>query len=149
VFDRVLINLDAQIPQTGAQVTHDPLPVVFNDDDHMVQILQNLISNSIKYRSERAPHIHLSAVLENNEWQFCVRDNGQGFDVTKSDYIFEPFKRLHGREVPGNGIGLATCKRIVEISKGRIWAESDGEDRGSRFWFTLPAATDRHRSAGL
>jgi signal transduction histidine kinase len=115
----------------------------------MVQILQNLIGNSIKYRGEHAPRIHLSARFENNEWLFCVRDNGQGFDSTKSDFIFEPFKRLHGREVPGNGIGLATCKRIVELSKGRIWAESGGQNKGAEFWFTLPSANDQSQSAGL
>ena len=148
VFDRVLVNLDAQVRNTGAVVTHDALPIVLSDDDHMVQLLQNLIGNSIKYRGGRAPRIHLSARLENEEWLFCVRDNGQGFDFTKSDFIFEPFKRLHGRDVPGNGIGLATCKRIVEIGKGRIWAESDGKDKGAKFWFTLPATTDQYKSAG-
>lgn len=149
VFDRVMINLDAQVRQTAAIVTHDALPVVFHDDDHMVQLLQNLIGNSIKYRAERAPRIHLRAVLENDEWQMCVQDNGQGFDCTKSDLIFEPFKRLHGREVPGNGIGLATCKRIVELSKGRIWAESGGKDKGAKFWFTLPITHDHYKSAGV
>jgi chemotaxis family two-component system sensor kinase Cph1 len=114
----------------------------------MVQILQNLIGNSIKYRGEQDPQIHVSALLENSEWLFCVRDNGQGFDGTKSDFIFEPFKRLHGREVPGNGIGLATCKRIVEIGKGRIWAESKGKGLGATFWFTLPATSDQYKSAG-
>jgi chemotaxis family two-component system sensor kinase Cph1 len=147
VLDRVLINLDAQVRQTAAIVTHDALPVVWNDDDHMVQVLQNLIGNAIKYRGEHAPRIHLTARLENNEWLLCVRDNGQGFDYTKSDLIFEPFKRLHGREVPGDGIGLATCKRIIEISKGRIWAESEGKDQGATFWFTLPATNDRHKPA--
>jgi two-component system, chemotaxis family, sensor kinase Cph1 len=149
VFDRVMVNLDAQIRQTGATVTHDTLPTVLSDDDHMVQLLQNLIGNSIKYRGERAPRIHLSAVLENGEWLLCVRDNGQGFDFTKSELIFEPFKRLHGRDVPGNGIGLATCKRIVEVGKGRIWAESDGKDKGAKFWFTLPTTTREYKSAGL
>ena len=115
----------------------------------MVQLLQNLIGNAIKYRSERAPRIHLSAVLKNDAWMLCVRDNGQGFDVTKSEFIFEPFKRLHGHEVPGNGIGLATCKRIVEISKGRIWAESDGKDKGAKFCFTLPANNDQYKAAGV
>jgi chemotaxis family two-component system sensor kinase Cph1 len=149
VFDRALVNLDAEVRQTSAIVTHDALPIVINDDDHMVQIFQNLIGNSIKYRGERAPRIHVSAVLENSEWRLCVRDNGQGFDMSSSNFIFEPFKRLHGREVPGNGIGLATCKRIVEISKGRIWAESEGKDKGAAFWFTLPAANDQYKAAGL
>jgi len=115
----------------------------------MVPIFHNLIGNSIKYRGERTPRIHVSAVLENDEWLLCVRDNGQGFDTSSSSFIFEPFKRLHGREVPGNGIGLATCKKIVEISKGRIWAESDGKDKGAKFCFTLPAKTDQYKSAGL
>jgi chemotaxis family two-component system sensor kinase Cph1 len=149
VFERVKINLDAQIRHTGAIVTHETLPVVLSDDDHMVQLLQNLIGNSIKYRGEHTPRIHLSAAFENNEWLLCLRDNGQGFDVTKSNFIFEPFKRLHGHEVPGNGIGLATCKKIVDISKGRIWAESDGKDKGAKFWFTLPAIIEQYKSAGL
>jgi chemotaxis family two-component system sensor kinase Cph1 len=147
VFERVLINLDAQIRQTGAVVTHDSLPVIFNDDDHMAQIFQNLIGNSIKYRGEHAPRIHLSARLENDEWLFCVSDNGQGFDGKKSVFIFEPFKRLHGREVPGSGIGLATCKRIVVIGNGRIWAESDGKDKGAKFWFTFPTTDDLYNRA--
>ena len=79
VLDRVLVNLDAQVRQTGAIVTHDTLPVVFNDDDHMVQILQNLIGNSIKYRGEHAPRIHLSARFENDEWLFCVAGQRPGF----------------------------------------------------------------------
>jgi light-regulated signal transduction histidine kinase (bacteriophytochrome) len=149
VFDRVLVNLDAQVRQSGAIVTHDALPILLNDDEHMVQIFQNLIGNSIKYRGEHTPRIHVSAVLKNDEWLLCVRDNGQGFDNSSSSFIFEPFKRLHGREVPGNGIGLATCKKIVEISNGRIWAESDGKDKGAKFCFTLPARTDQFKSAGL
>jgi len=149
VLDRVLINLDAQVRQTGAIVTHDALPIIISDDDHLVQIFQNLIGNAIKYRGEHAPRIHLSALLEKSEWLVCVRDNGQGFDPTESNFIFEPFKRLHGREVPGNGIGLATCKRIVETSGGRIWAESEGKDKGATFWFTFPATNAQHKSVGL
>ena len=147
VFDKVMINLDAQVRQTASIVTHDDLPVVLNDDDHMVQLLQNLIGNAIKYRGERAPRIHVSAEFEDNAWKLCVRDNGQGFDFTKSNFIFEPFTRLHGRDVPGNGIGLATCKRIVEISNGRIWAESDGTEKGAAFYVILPANNDLYVSA--
>jgi chemotaxis family two-component system sensor kinase Cph1 len=148
-FDRALVNLDAEVRQTGAIVTHDALPVVLNDDDHMMQIFQNLIGNSIKYRGEDTPRIHVSAVLQKDEWLLCVRDNGQGFDASSSTFIFEPFKRLHSRDVPGNGIGLATCKKIVELSKGRIWAESEGKGKGAAFWFTLPAASDQYKLAGL
>ena len=113
----------------------------------MVQLLQNLIGNAIKYRGERAPRIHVSAEFEDNAWKLCVRDNGQGFDFTKSNFIFEPFTRLHGRDVPGNGIGLATCKRIVEISNGRIWAESDGTEKGAAFYVILPVNNDLYVSA--
>ena len=148
VLDRVLVNLDAQVRQTGAIVTHGALPMVWNDDDHMMQILQNLIGNAIKYRGEHAPRIHLTAIVENNEWLLSVRDNGQGFDPTKSAFIFEPFRRLHGPEVQGSGIGLATCKRIVEIGSGRIWAESEGKDRGATFCFTLPITNEAYKSVG-
>ena len=147
VLERVVINLDAQIRQSRAAVTRDSLPVIFSDEDQMVQLLQNLIGNAIKYRGEHSPRVHLSARLENDKWLFCVQDNGQGFDATKAAFIFEPFKRLHGREVPGNGIGLATCKRIVESCDGRIWAESEGKDQGAKFWFTLPVTAGQSKSA--
>ena len=149
VLDRALVNLDAQVRQTGAKVTYDALPVVFNDEENMLQVFQNLIGNSLKYHGEGAPRIHVSASFENAQWLFCVSDNGQGFDSTKSEFIFEPFKRLHGRDVPGHGIGLATCKKIVDMIKGRIWAESDGYGKGAKFWFTLPGTNDKSLSAGL
>ena len=78
-----------------------------------------------------------------------VRDDGQGFDPKHAEIIFVPFKRLHGREVPGNGIGLATCKRIVvDIHEGRIWAESPGNAQGTTIWFTLPAPNREQKSMG-
>ena len=137
-FRRVMAKLDAQVRQSGAIVNCDALPVIFNSMDHMEQLLQNLIANAIKYRGKDAPRILLSARRENNYWLLSVRDNGQGFEPVNASMIFEPFKRLHGKETPGSGIGLATCKRIVEISNGRIWAESEGRDKGATFWFTLP-----------
>jgi signal transduction histidine kinase len=141
----VLTNLDEQINASRAIVTHDPLPVVFGDFNHMMQLLQNLISNAVKYRRPEAPpHIHLSSALEHNSVLLSVRDDGQGFDPRYAETIFAPFKRLHGREVPGAGIGLATCKRIVELYDGRIWAESTGTDCGATFWFTLPRFSPRN-----
>ena len=139
VLPWVLTNLNEQVRESGAIITHDDLPVVISDLDHMAELLQNLISNSIKYRRlDVPPHIHLSSQKHNDFWLISVRDNGQGFNPTYAESVFTVFKRLHGREVPGNGIGLATCKRIVELHNGRIWAESTGPNSGATFWFTLP-----------
>lgn len=134
-----LMNLQELVRESGATVTYDQLPTVRANYDQMVQVLQNLIGNAIKYsRLDEPPSIHLSAVLQRNEWLFSVRDNGQGFAPQYAETIFGVFKRLHGRDVPGSGIGLATCKRIVELNGGRIWAESEGKDRGATFRFTAP-----------
>jgi chemotaxis family two-component system sensor kinase Cph1 len=135
----VLTNLSEQIRECGAVVTDGGLPVVFSHLEQMEQLLQNLIGNAIKYRRrDVAPRIHVAASIENNFWRFSVRDNGRGIRPEDAETIFAPFTRLHGRETPGNGIGLATCKRIVESHNGLIWVESDGPERGATFWFTLP-----------
>jgi two-component system, chemotaxis family, sensor kinase Cph1 len=134
-----LMNLHELVRESGANVTHDTLPVIKADPDHMVQLFQNLISNAIKYRRGDDPvRIHFSAVRHDNDWHFSVRDNGQGFAPEYAELIFVAFKRLHGREVPGSGIGLATCKRIVQMNGGRIWAASSGNNCGATFWFTAP-----------
>ena len=99
-------------------------------------MMQNLIGNAIKYRSAEIPKIHISAVKEGDQWIFAVVDNGMGFDMKYADRIFGVFKRLHGKEFPGTGIGLAIAK-VVEIHNGRLWAQSE-PDVGSRFYFTLP-----------
>ena len=137
-----LMNLHGLAQESGATVTYDPLPSVNAHHDHLVQVFQNLISNAIKYRREDVPpRVHVSAVLvDGDHWRFSVRDNGQGFDSKYAKLIFGAFKRLHGQDVPGNGIGLATCKRIIELNGGTIWAESDGTNCGATFWFTLPSA---------
>jgi light-regulated signal transduction histidine kinase (bacteriophytochrome) len=135
----VLLNLDDSVRSSGTLITHDALPVVNSSPDLMGQLLQNLISNAIKYRKrEEQQRVHVSAVQQGKWWQFSVRDNGEGFDPAHAQNIFGAFKRLHGHEVPGSGIGLATCKRIVEHDGGRIWAESQGEGCGATFFFTLP-----------
>jgi chemotaxis family two-component system sensor kinase Cph1 len=145
VIKRVTMNLSAQVRDAKAVITHEALPSVFSTDDNMSQLLQNLIGNAIKYRGEPAPRIHIAARLETIQfWLLSISDNGQGFNPAHAGIIFEPFKRLHSRTVPGNGIGLATCKRIVEIHNGRIWAESPGEGQGSTFYFTLPALPAGH-----
>ena len=103
----------------------------------MVMVLQNLIGNAIKYRRGIPPIVRISAQKQGEEWHASVSDNGEGFDPQYSQSIFEPFKRLHGTSVPGSGIGLATCRRIIERFGGRIWADSC-PGQGSTFHFTLP-----------
>jgi light-regulated signal transduction histidine kinase (bacteriophytochrome) len=114
------------------------LPPIVYDPVGLSQLLQNLIANGIKYRDpSRPPLIHLSAENHAGETVFSVRDNGAGIAPEHLDQIFGIFKRLHGNEIEGTGIGLAMCKKIVERHGGRIWAESvPGE--GSTFYFTVP-----------
>ena len=131
-------NWPAALEEADAAVTHDPLPAVVAAHSQIVRLFQNLISNAIKYRSPgRKPTAHISARPEGTYWVISVQDNGIGFAQQYADSLFTPFKRLHGREYSGSGVGLAICRRIVENHGGRIWAESTvGE--GSTFHFTLP-----------
>jgi PAS domain S-box-containing protein len=133
-----LSNLSGEIAESAAVITSDPLPVVEAHEAHMVQLLQNLLGNALKYRNRR-PRIHVSAEQRNGEWIIGVTDNGIGIDPAYAEQIFQPFKRLHREEYPGTGIGLASCQKIVEGYGGRIWVEAE-LDRGSRFFFTLPIA---------
>ena len=138
VLDHALANLKAAIEESGAVVTHDPLPTVMADRMQMVQVLQNLIGNAIKFRVGKSPRIHLSAAQKENEWVFCVRDDGIGIEPQYAERIFNIFQRLHTREeYPGTGIGLAICKKIVERHAGRIWVESQPA-KGSAFYFSIP-----------
>ncbi len=139
VLGETLFNLQAAIKETGTFITADALPAVPGRRGQLVQLFQNIIGNAIKYRSERAPSIQISVrPSEKNNWLFAVRDNGIGIDMQYAELVFGVFKRLHsGLEYPGTGIGLATCKRIVEIHGGTIWVESQvGE--GTTFYFRLP-----------
>jgi len=137
VFDRVVANLKAHLRDQTCSVTADPLPSVRVREIHIQQLLQNLIGNAFKYRSEAPPEIHVWATPEQEWWLISVRDNGIGIQPRYAKQIFGLFKRLHGSEYPGTGIGLAICQRIVELYGGSIWVESDGV-RGSIFRFTLP-----------
>jgi PAS domain S-box-containing protein len=140
VINKVLLNLQASKEQSGATVTWDKLPAVHAHEIRLVQLLQNLVSNAIKYRSEDPPRIHISAEWREREWVLAVQDNGVGIPSEYAQQIFKIFKRLHGQDYPGTGIGLAICQRIVETYGGRIWVESSN-GKGSCFYFTLPPAT--------
>jgi len=141
-FEYALTNLEAAIEESEGVVTHDALPTVVADPTQLVQIFQNLIGNAIKFRGEAPPRVHVSAKREGGEWVFSVSDNGIGFDEKYSERAFVVFKRLHGAEYSGTGIGLAVCKRIVERHGGRVWVSSE-PGKGSTFYFTLPAAGGR------
>jgi light-regulated signal transduction histidine kinase (bacteriophytochrome) len=144
VLDKALLNLQAATAQSGAIVTSDRLPTVVAEEVMLMQVFQNLISNSIKYRSEETPKIHVSAERDAEGWLFSVRDNGVGIDPKNADRAFRMFTRLHGRELSGTGIGLALCKKVVERQGGRIWVESEA-GRGATFKFTVPG---RHKEFG-
>ena len=130
------MNLQEAIAATDAQVSYDQLPTVQGNQVQLVQLFQNLISNAVKYRGDRRPIIHVTSQADELCWTIFVRDNGIGISPKYRDRIFEVFKRLHGRAIPGTGMGLAICKRIVENHRGRIWVEpADGG--GSTFVFTI------------
>ncbi len=136
-----LYNLKSEIEENNAKITHDKLPTIIIDENQLIQLFQNLISNSIKFRKpEVPPKIHISGVEDeiDNEYIFSVSDNGIGIEEQYTDRIFEVFKRLHTiEEYEGAGIGLAISKKIVEHNGGRIWVESE-LGLGSTFYFSIP-----------
>ena len=137
-LERSLLNLRAAIADSGALVTHDPLPSVLADEMQLVQLFQNLVGNAIKYQRAGTPKIHISASKNGGtKWTFSVRDNGLGIDPQYFERIFVMFQRLHKREeFAGTGIGLAICKKIVERHGGTISVESQ-PGQGSNFLFAL------------
>ncbi len=133
-----LSNLQAQIQASNAIIRFSSLPGIIYHRTALVQLLQNLIENAIKYRkAELAPEIEIHAFHDENEVRVAVRDNGQGFDQKYAERIFEAFQRLHGTTHAGSGLGLAACRRIVSRFGGRIWAEST-PGVGSTFHFSIP-----------
>jgi light-regulated signal transduction histidine kinase (bacteriophytochrome) len=147
-FDAVLNdavrNLRASVEESGANISFSGLPAIAADERQMVQLLQNLIGNAIKYRTpERVPEVTISAEYGDGCWTFCVADNGIGIDMAQAQRIFGVFQRLHTNEqYPGTGIGLAICERIVTRHGGKIWVQSV-PGHGSKFLFTLPFTRTR------
>jgi signal transduction histidine kinase len=140
VFQIVHTNLEVSIRDSGARLMHDDLPRVMGDRRQMIQLFQNLISNAVKFHDGSAPEVNVSALAVGNDWRISVRDNGIGISPEQSERIFQMFRRLHTRdEYPGNGMGLAISKKIVERHGGRIWVESE-PGKGANFLFTLPVS---------
>lgn len=132
-----LDNLKPAIKESGALITHEPLPMVRGDEVQLIQLFQNLIGNAVKFQGQEPLQIHISAQPQDGDWVFAVRDNGIGIAPEQQERIFLIFQRLHHRsEYPGTGIGLALCKRIVERHGGRIWVESE-VGKGATFYFTI------------
>jgi light-regulated signal transduction histidine kinase (bacteriophytochrome) len=139
VLQQALLCAEKQITEHGAIVTHDALPAVTGDFATLARVLCHLIRNAVEYSGTAAPRVHISAKRVDAEWVFSIEDNGPGIDPAFHGRIFEVFRRLHGKEHPGNGLGLAFCRRAVEWHGGRMWLEST-PGAGSTFYFTLPAA---------
>jgi light-regulated signal transduction histidine kinase (bacteriophytochrome) len=139
VLEKALADLQEMIEESGATIESAPLPEIEGDLQQIAQVFQNLISNAIKFRGGEPPRVHVSAERGPHEWIFAVRDNGRGLPPSEAESVFTIFKRLHP-EVPGSGIGLALCRKIVERHGGRIWAKPLPSG-GSAFFFTLPISS--------
>lgn len=142
-IDLALENLKLVVREKHASISIGPMPVISGDPVLLTQLFQNLIGNALKFAGKETPHIQINARRASCDWSFSVADNGIGVEDQHLERIFEIFHRLHSREeYPGTGIGLALCKRIVEIHGGRIWAESE-PGKGSVFHFSLPAGGEK------
>jgi PAS domain S-box-containing protein len=133
-----LANLELDIRRAGAEITRESLPEVHVRPEPLAQLFQNLVSNAIKYRRPDAlPQLHIKAEVAPNGWRLSFRDNGIGIAPEFHKRVFQPMQRLHGHEIAGSGIGLATCKKIVERAGGNIWVQSE-ERAGATFYIELP-----------
>jgi light-regulated signal transduction histidine kinase (bacteriophytochrome) len=139
VLHQALLSTDKLITERSAVATHDPLPAVTGDFEILTKVLRHLIRNAIEYCGAPSPRVHISSRRVDSDWVFSVADNGPGIDPAFQGRVFGVFKRLHGKEHPGNGLGLAFCKKAIEGHGGRMWLEST-PGAGSTFYFTLPAS---------
>jgi signal transduction histidine kinase len=147
ILDKVSEDLKMAITESGARIGLPKLPVVWANEIQMGQLFQNLFANAIKFRSAEPPRIEVSCEDKGAHWCFRVKDNGIGLDPKHGERIFQMFKRLHGKhQYPGSGIGLALCRRVVEMHGGAIGVES-APNEGATFWFTLPKGPNEAHSA--
>lgn len=135
--EKAMTNLGDTVSENLPRLFVGELPRIHADLDRTIQLFQNLISNAIKYRSHAAPLIRIKAKRLADKWLIEVADDGIGIEKQYHDRIFEMFRRLHGQEIPGSGVGLGICRKIVEQQGGKIWVESE-PGKGSRFYFTIP-----------
>ena len=136
--ERARTNLRAALQESGGELTHDALPEVWGDETQLVQLLQNLAGNALKFRGEAKPRVHVSCTVKDNEYEIAVKDNGIGIEAQYFERIFMVFQRLHDKgQYPGTGIGLAICKKVVDRHGGHLRVES-APGKGSTFYFTLP-----------
>ncbi len=144
ILEQVLTLFGSTIQQSGAVITHDPLPTVMAQEIPLTLLFKNLVGNALKYTQPgEPPRIHISAQGSASDWSFSVRDYGIGIEAEHLVKIFAPFKRLHSaQEYPGTGLGLAICQKIVERNRGRIWAEST-YGQGSTFYLKIPLKGDK------
>ncbi|MGH9557981.1 MAG: sensor histidine kinase, partial [Bryobacteraceae bacterium] len=160
VFAEAERAVDSVGKPEGAAICHDPLPIVTGDFDVLTKVMRHLIDNAIKFNRAPDPRVCVSATRDGAFWKFSVCDNGPGIDPAHHERIFGLFKRLHGRDYPGSGLGLAFCRKVVESLGGRVWVESrspaqpedstsaqpedstSAQPEGSAFYFTLPVAED-------
>jgi light-regulated signal transduction histidine kinase (bacteriophytochrome) len=138
VLAQTRLQISRELQKSAAVITEDPLPTVPGDFSAIATVFRHLIENACKFRGAEAPSIHVGSARQGVEWIISVRDNGLGFKPDYAEAVFQPFKRLHGKEHSGSGLGLALAKRIIDRHGGRIWAESI-LGRGSTFSFSLPA----------
>lgn len=137
-FDVAVESLRVAIESSEARVSRGVLPTLIAVPSQLQRLFQNLVGNAVKFRGSAAPIVFVSAERVEAEWIFSVKDNGIGIPADQHERIFEPFKRLHTRtEFPGSGLGLAACRRIVELHGGRIWVESE-MGNGTTFFVALP-----------
>jgi signal transduction histidine kinase len=139
VLDGAIDNLRVPIDETGARITRGTLPTVSGNEAELLQLLQNLIGNAIKFCRDGAPAVHIDAKEQDDRWHVSVKDNGIGIPQASVKEIFNPLKRLHSsKEYEGTGLGLSICKRIVERHDGDIWCESE-VGKGTTFFFSIPS----------
>jgi light-regulated signal transduction histidine kinase (bacteriophytochrome) len=141
VVRAALAEIAPMVRDTGASVEYTPLPSVTGNWEVLTLLFRNLLTNGLRYRGAEAPHLTISAEPDGEAWRFAIRDNGVGVDAHYHEQIFAPFKRLHGSDKSGSGLGLATCTKIVEQHGGRIWVEST-VGNGAVFLFTLPGSAN-------
>ncbi len=138
VVEIALTNLKELINETKTEIHFEKMPTIMADESQLIQLFQNMVHNAIKFRNNKDPKIDITAQKKVDYWLFGVKDNGIGIDPAYIDRIFMIFQRLHARsEYPGSGIGLAICKKIVERHNGKIWFESNENNSGTSFYFTI------------